>query len=109
MIRILVVAFCFLIAVSGAEPQRLAIETSEGRIEVEVWPDVAPQTVENFVGLATGTKAWKNRAGDTQTAKPYYDNLTFHRVIPQFMIQGGCQNGDGGSGPGYTFADEING
>ena len=50
MIRILVIAFCFLIAVSSAEPQRLAIETSEGRIEVEVWPDVAPQTVKILLG-----------------------------------------------------------
>ena len=69
------------------------MQTSAGEIRLELWPDVAPQTVGNFVGLA--------RQG-------FYDDLVFHRVIPDFMIQGGCPQGTGTGGPGYTFADEIN-
>ena len=69
------------------------MNTSEGRIELELYPDDAPKTVENFTKLA---------------ADGYYDGLTFHRVIPDFMIQGGCPRGDGTGGPGYTFEDEFN-
>lgn len=69
------------------------MQTSAGEIRLELWPDVAPQTVGNFVGLA--------RQG-------FYDDLVFHRVIRDFMIQGGCPQGTGTGGPGYTFADEIN-
>ena len=69
------------------------LHTSEGPIEVELYPDEAPKTVENFTKLA----------GDG-----YYDGLSFHRVIPDFMIQGGCPKGDGTGGPGYTFEDEFN-
>jgi len=70
------------------------LKTSEGAIELELFPEDAPKTVENFTKLA----------GDG-----YYDGLTFHRVIPDFMIQGGCPLGDGTGGPGYTFEDEFNG
>ena len=69
------------------------IDTSAGEIRLELWPDVAPQTVGNFVGLA--------RQG-------FYDGTVFHRVIRDFMIQGGCPKGTGTGGPGYDFADEIN-
>ncbi len=69
------------------------IATSTGEIRLELWPDKAPQTVGNFVGLA--------RAG-------FYDGTVFHRVITDFMIQGGCPQGTGTGGPGYTFVDEIN-
>lgn len=69
------------------------IETSAGEIQVDLWADVAPITVGNFVGLA--------RQG-------FYDGTTFHRVIADFMIQGGCPQGTGTGGPGYTFEDEIN-
>ena len=69
------------------------IETSGGDIRLELWADKAPQTVGNFVGLA--------RQG-------FYDGTVFHRVIADFMIQGGCPQGTGTGGPGYTFADEIN-
>jgi len=69
------------------------IETSAGEIRLELWPDAAPQTVGNFVGLA--------RQG-------FYDGTVFHRVIRDFMIQGGCPQGTGTGGPGYAFADEIN-
>jgi len=69
------------------------IDTSAGEIRVELWPEAAPQTVGNFVGLA--------RQG-------FYDDTVFHRVIPDFMIQGGCPKGTGTGGPGYDFPDEIN-
>ena len=69
------------------------LHTSEGPIELELYPDEAPKTVENFTKLA----------GDG-----FYDGLSFHRVIPDFMVQGGCPRGDGTGGPGYTFEDEFN-
>jgi cyclophilin family peptidyl-prolyl cis-trans isomerase len=69
------------------------IETAAGDIRVELWPDKAPQTVGSFVGLA--------RQG-------FYDGTIFHRVIRDFMIQGGCPQGTGTGGPGYSFKDEIN-
>ena len=69
------------------------LRTTEGAIELELFPEDAPKTVENFTKLAS---------------EGYYDGLTFHRVIPDFMIQGGCPVGDGTGGPGYTFEDEFN-
>ena len=69
------------------------MDTSAGEITLELWPDLAPQTVGNFVGLA--------RQG-------FYDGTVFHRIIHDFMIQGGCPKGTGTGGPGYDFADEIN-
>src|SRR5215469_6274942 len=72
-------------------------DTTEGKFKARLFADKAPKTVENFVSLAEGTK----------TGKPFYDNLIFHRVIPNFMIQGGCPEGTGRGGPGYKFADEF--
>jgi cyclophilin family peptidyl-prolyl cis-trans isomerase len=69
------------------------LNTSEGSVELELFPDEAPKTVENFTKLA---------------AEGFYDGITFHRVIPDFMIQGGCPRGDGTGGPGYEFEDEFN-
>jgi len=69
------------------------MSTSEGDITFELFPDAAPKTVENFTKLA---------------ADGYYDGLTFHRIIKDFMIQGGCPDGNGMGGPGYTFEDEFN-
>ena len=69
------------------------MKTSEGEITIELFDDDAPKTVENFTKLA---------------ADGFYDGLGFHRIIPDFMIQGGCPRGDGTGGPGYTFEDEIN-
>lgn len=68
------------------------IDTSKGKISLTLFEDKAPKTVANFVNLAT---------------RGYYDGLSFHRVINDFMIQGGCPNGDGRGGPGYTFEDEF--
>ena len=72
-------------------------DTTEGSFKVRLFADKAPKTVENFTSLAEGTK----------TGKPFFNNLIFHRVIPNVMIQGGCPEGTGRGGPGYRFADEF--
>jgi peptidyl-prolyl cis-trans isomerase A (cyclophilin A) len=72
-------------------------DTTEGRFKAKLFADKTPKTVENFVSLADGTK----------TGKPFFDGTVFHRVIPDFMIQGGDPEGTGRGGPGYTFADEF--
>jgi peptidyl-prolyl cis-trans isomerase A (cyclophilin A) len=74
-----------------------AFDTTAGAFKVKLFADKAPRTVENFVSLADGTK----------TGKPFYDGTVFHRVIPNFMIQGGDPEGTGRGGPGYKFADEF--
>jgi peptidyl-prolyl cis-trans isomerase A (cyclophilin A) len=84
----------------------VTLHTSLGDINIAMFPDQAPKTVSNFVGLAKGTLDYKDDAGRTSPA-PYYDGLTFHRVIPGFMIQGGCPQGSGMGGPGFAFDDEI--
>ncbi|MGB7439048.1 MAG: peptidylprolyl isomerase [Candidatus Acidiferrum sp.] len=82
-------------------------ETSLGNIVVKLFDKEAPNTVENFIGLAEGTKEFANPMTGKKEKRNFYDGLTFHRVIPQFMIQGGCPRGDGRGGPGYNFADEF--
>ena len=82
-------------------------ETSQGNIVVRLLEKEAPKTVANFIGLAEGTKEFTNEATGKKEQRNFYDGLGFHRVIPQFMIQGGCPRGDGRGGPGYTFADEF--
>ena len=83
------------------------MRTSEGDITINLFDDKAPNTVANFLGLATGEKEW----ADPYTGQPshgkFYNGLTFHRIIKQFMIQGGCPLGTGTGGPGYEFDDEI--
>jgi peptidyl-prolyl cis-trans isomerase A (cyclophilin A) len=74
-----------------------AFDTSEGNFKLKLFPEQAPKTVENFVALVEGVK----------TGKPFYDGTVFHRVIPDFMIQGGDPEGTGRGGPGYRFADEF--
>src|SRR6478672_10014044 len=81
--------------------------TSEGAFTVRLFDQEAPQTVANFVGLAEGTKEWTDSKTGKKVTRPFYNGLTFHRVIDGFMIQGGCPEGSGRGGPGYTFADEI--
>ena len=84
------------------------IETSMGDIHCTLFPDKAPNTVANFIGLATGKKAWTDpKTGKQVKGKPLYDGTTFHRVIPNFMIQGGDPEGTGTGGPGYKFNDET--
>lgn len=82
------------------------IDTTLGAITCALLEEKAPATVANFIGLATGSKKWKDPKGEWVT-KPGYDNTTFHRVIPGFMIQGGDPKGDGSGEPGYVIADEI--
>lgn len=82
-------------------------ETNKGNFKVKLFSDKAPKTVENFVGLAEGTKEWTDPKTGSQVKKPFYDGLIFHRVIPNFMIQGGCPLGQGTGGPGYRFEDEF--
>ena len=83
------------------------IETNMGNIEIELFPEESPLTVENFVGLAEGKKEFVDPKTGEKTKRNFYDGLTFHRVIPEFMIQGGCPLGTGTGGPGYTFKDET--
>jgi peptidyl-prolyl cis-trans isomerase A (cyclophilin A) len=81
--------------------------TSEGSFTVRLMPDHAPKTVENFVALATGAKEWTDPRNGSRSSGPYFDGTTFHRVIDNFMIQGGDPTGTGTGGPGYTFEDEV--
>jgi peptidyl-prolyl cis-trans isomerase A (cyclophilin A) len=83
------------------------LETSQGEIVCRLFDKEAPKTVENFVGLAEGTKEFTDPKTGQKTKRPFFDGLSFHRVIPQFMIQGGCPLGTGTGGPGYRFADEF--
>ena len=97
-------------AAPAAAPKRpkAILETSMGDITCTLFPDKAPATVDNFIGLATGTKKWKNPAsGATKEHTPLYDGTIFHRVIPNFMIQGGDPAGNGTGDPGYKFKDEF--
>ncbi len=80
------------------------LKSNRGDITLNLFPNHAPETVENFTGLATGEKSYSTPNG--RTGK-FYDGLGFHRVISGFMIQGGCPLGTGTGGPGYTFKDEI--
>ena len=84
---------------------KATLKTNRGDIVINLFPDHAPKTVENFTGLAEGTKDYKDDAG--RSGERYYDGLGFHRVIDNFMIQGGCPLGTGTGGPGYTFKDEF--
>ncbi|MHC4162350.1 MAG: peptidylprolyl isomerase [Planctomycetota bacterium] len=85
------------------------IKTSHGEIRVELLAREAPRTVANFLGLAEGTKEFKDPKTGEMVKRPFYDGLTFHRVIDNFMVQGGCPLGTGTGSPGYRFKDEING
>jgi peptidyl-prolyl cis-trans isomerase A (cyclophilin A) len=92
---------------SGAQPKAI-FDTSMGKITCTLFPEQAPLTVANFVGLATGTKDWVNPAnGQKMHNTPLYDGTIFHRVIPDFMIQGGDPLGEGTGDPGYQFKDEF--
>jgi peptidyl-prolyl cis-trans isomerase A (cyclophilin A) len=84
------------------------IDTTMGRMSCKLFSKEAPKTVDNFIGLATGTKEWTDPATQQKvTGKPFYDGTTFHRVIPQFMIQGGDRLGTGMGDAGYFFEDEF--
>ncbi|GAB3225799.1 peptidylprolyl isomerase [Kineococcus gypseus] len=86
---------------------RATLHTNHGDIRLELFENHAPKTVANFVGLAEGTKEWKDPSTGESRTDRFYDGLTFHRIIDGFMIQGGDPRGDGRGGPGYQFDDEI--
>ncbi|ELY82434.1 peptidylprolyl isomerase [Natrinema pallidum] len=84
------------------------LHTNKGDIDVELYDERAPRTVDNFVGLATGGKSWTDpETGEEVEDEPLYDDVAFHRVIEDFMIQGGDPTETGRGGPGYEFDDEF--
>jgi peptidyl-prolyl cis-trans isomerase A (cyclophilin A) len=94
-------------AAPAANPKAI-IHTTAGDLACELFPKQAPKTVENFIGLATGTKDWTNpKTHKKEHGVPLYNGTIFHRVIPNFMIQGGDPEGTGEGGPGYSFEDEF--
>jgi peptidyl-prolyl cis-trans isomerase A (cyclophilin A) len=90
-----------------AEELYATLHTSMGDIEVQLFPNHAPKTVDNFVGLAEGGKEWTDPRSGKKSNDPLYSGTVFHRVISGFMIQGGDPLGSGTGGPGYRFGDEI--
>lgn len=95
-------------AENDAERLTATLHTSKGDIEIELYDERAPRTVENFVGLSTGEKAWQDpETGEEVEGEPLYDDVLFHRVIEGFMVQTGDPTGTGRGGPGYTFDDEF--
>ena len=83
------------------------LHTNQGQVVIRLFPDHAPKTVRNFVELAEGGRQWTDPSTGRATTDKLYDGTMFHRVIPDFMIQGGDPLGSGRGGPGYEFADEI--
>ncbi len=83
------------------------LETTLGEITCELFREKAPKTVDNFVGLTNGTREFTDTKTGQRVKRRFYDGLIFHRVIPEFMIQGGCPQGTGTGGPGYKFEDEF--
>jgi peptidyl-prolyl cis-trans isomerase A (cyclophilin A) len=81
--------------------------TTKGPFTVRLMPEHAPKTIENFVGLATGSKRWTDPRDGAEKEEPLYPGTIFHRVISGFMVQGGDPTGTGRGGPGYEFEDEV--
>ena len=90
-----------------ADDPVVVIKTSMGDVYVELFAKEAPKTVKNFLDLAEGKKTWTDPKTGKKVKKPFYDGLIFHRVIKNFMVQGGCPLGKGTGGPGFRFEDEI--
>ena len=115
MLKKMVVLAAFLVVLGGITtdaqekkgPLYATIKTSAGDVVVLLFEDKAPKTVANFVGLATGTKEWTDPKSRQQVKRPLYNGTIFHRVIPDFMIQGGDPLGNGTGGPGFRFEDEF--
>jgi len=98
----------YIADLKGDGPLMAKFETSLGDINCELFPEQAPMTVANFVGLARGLKPFRNPNNNKVEKRPFYDGIIFHRVIPKFMVQTGDPLGQGTGGPGYKFADEFN-
>lgn len=105
-LRTLFSSLMLVAAVMPVQADTAIIKTSAGTITCNLLSKEAPNTVANFVGLATGTKEFKDPQTGQMVKRPYYNGLTFHRVIPGFMIQGGDPLGNGTGGPGYQFDNE---
>jgi peptidyl-prolyl cis-trans isomerase A (cyclophilin A) len=95
------------LTVTRAPGTYATLETSQGTMVCRLFEKEAPQTVANFIGLAEGVKEFTDPRTGKKEKRPFFDGLAFHRVIPNFMIQGGCPLGTGTGGPGYRFADEF--
>lgn len=109
VILLLMIGACMLNAEKADKNKvHVIMKTNMGTIELELDKTIAPKTVDNFVGLATGTKEYTDPKTNEKKKSHYYDGLIFHRVIKDFMIQGGCPLGTGTGGPGYNFEDETN-
>ena len=116
MALIIVAALALPIGAAEEEPEKKAdapdpqciIKTNMGEIVVKLYAKETPRTVANFIGLAEGLVEFKDPNSGDPVKRPYYDGLIFHRVIKDFMIQGGCPQGTGRGNPGYRFQDEIN-
>lgn len=93
--------------VPGDGELRAVFHTNHGALEIKLFEHRAPKTVANFVGLATGQREYQDLESFEQTTGKFYDGLIFHRIISDFMIQGGDPAGSGRGGPGYKFADEF--
>lgn len=110
-VLVLVCAVALFAGIQGCKKGgdvKAKIVTSMGEINCKLFPDKAPKTVANFVGLAKGTKEWTDpRTGQSAKGRPLYSKTIFHRVIRGFMIQGGDPLGNGTGGPGYRFEDEF--
>jgi peptidyl-prolyl cis-trans isomerase A (cyclophilin A) len=91
----------------GSKKMFAIMDTTMGKIKIKLFKDEAPNTVANFVDLAEGRKEWKDPKSGEKKKSHFYDGLVFHRVIPDFMIQGGDPVGNGTGGPGYNFKDEF--
>lgn len=108
LFSILLGSALFIFGQNTAQKPKAIIETSLGEINCTLFPDKAPEGVSNFIGLATGTKDWTDPLNQTKRhGVPLYDGTTFHRVIPNFMIQGGDPAGNGTGTPGYEFKNET--
>ena len=102
----ILIGLLLTISIMSTHADTALIKTSEGNITCELFTKEAPNTVANFVGLATGTKEFKDLTTGKMVKRPFYNGLIFHRVIPGFMIQGGDPLGTGTGGPGYQFNNE---
>lgn len=116
--KLFLILFCLLLSTPLIAEDKAAVDksanpiaimtTSHGNVTIELFEKDAPETVKNFIGLAEGTKEFTDPQSGEKVKKPFYDGLIFHRVIKDFMIQGGCPLGNGMGDPGYKFKDEIN-
>src|SRR3954451_13714220 len=94
-------------AAKGSKELYATFVTSQGKIGVRLFPGEKPNAVKNFVDLAEGKKEWTDPRTGKKSKQPLYDGTIFHRVIPDFMIQGGDPRGNGTGGPGFSFPDEL--